>query len=104
MLSALAPYRSKVVRRTCLLCGYVEDVKSRMVRTRSPRGQERSFRPADVQSSGMAMFSGARMDMLLDEVKRRSRVANETLDVMEGVRRCPKCGSKRLENARIKSG
>jgi DNA-directed RNA polymerase subunit RPC12/RpoP len=55
-------------------------------------------------SIGQTASSIARMDMLLDEVKRRSRVANETLDVMEGVRRCPKCGSKRLENARIKSG
>jgi predicted Zn-ribbon and HTH transcriptional regulator len=103
LLSALAPYRSRVVRRTCLFCGYVADVDSRLIRSRSPRGQERSFRPADLQSSGLAAFSGARMDMLRAEVQHRSRVANEQLEVLEGTRRCPKCGSKRLENARSKA-
>jgi hypothetical protein len=103
-LSSLAPYRFKVVRRTCLFCGHVADVQSKLVRTRSPRGQERSFRPADAHASSLAMFSNARMDMLIDDVKRRSKVADEELLVMEGVRRCAKCGSKRLENARVPAG
>jgi DNA-directed RNA polymerase subunit RPC12/RpoP len=43
------------------------------------------------------------MDMLVADVKRRSKLANESLDVLEGIRRCPKCGSKRLENSRIQA-
>jgi DNA-directed RNA polymerase subunit RPC12/RpoP len=103
LLSALAPYRSKSIRRTCLFCGHAADVESRLVRSPSPRGNDRSFRPADVQSSGLAAFSNARMDMLVADVKRRSKLANESLDVLVGIRRCPKCGSKRLENSRVQA-
>jgi predicted nucleic-acid-binding Zn-ribbon protein len=41
--------------------------------------------------------------MLVADVKRRSKLANESLDVLEGIRRCLKCGSKRLENSRIQA-
>lgn len=90
--------RIRMVERTCLSCGETWQLKASLARYKSRRG----FSGIDVGATRQNPMSRGALEMAMAEAHRRDAQADKEIELFRRLQACPKCGSSRYTEMRIK--